>query len=86
MLIFSGIRRGSRWAKAKVSGPGDEIDDSAAMELADEELARGFLLGERIIERSEQILAIRHCTTVDVPEADRLRERVDHGARPGGIR
>lgn len=36
----------------------------------DEELARGFLLGERIVARSEQILGIRHCTTVDVPEAE----------------
>jgi FdhD protein len=49
----------------------------------DEELARGFLLGERIIERSEQIVGIRHCTTVDVPEAEdnilqiRLADDVD---------
>ncbi|MFV8754734.1 formate dehydrogenase accessory sulfurtransferase FdhD [Nannocystaceae bacterium ST9] len=36
----------------------------------DEELARGFLLAERIVARADQILTIRHCTTVDVPEAE----------------
>ena len=36
----------------------------------DEELARGFLLGERIVARSEQIVSIRHCTTVDAAEAE----------------
>lgn len=47
MLVFSGVRRGSRWARAKVAGSGSgtggggEIDERSAMELADEELARG---------------------------------------------
>ncbi len=36
----------------------------------DEELARGFVLSERIVARSDQVLSIRHCTTVDVPEAE----------------
>lgn len=37
MLVFSGVRRGSRWARAKVGG----IGERTAREMADEELARG---------------------------------------------
>ncbi len=46
----------------------------------DEELARGFLLSERILEHPGQIASIRHCDTVSAPEAEdnvmlvRLRE------------
>ena len=36
----------------------------------DEELTRGFLLSEAIVADAEQITTIRHCTTVDVPEAE----------------
>jgi FdhD protein len=36
----------------------------------DEELARGFLLGERIVAHADEIVGIRHCTTVDLPEAE----------------
>ncbi|MFO7567413.1 MAG: formate dehydrogenase accessory sulfurtransferase FdhD [Enhygromyxa sp.] len=48
----------------------------------DEELVRGFLLSERIVAAAEQILALRHCATVDRPEAEdnvmlvRLRDDV----------
>jgi high-affinity nickel permease len=41
MLIFSGVRRGTRWARDKVGGGPGDLDESAAMELADEELAVG---------------------------------------------
>jgi len=49
----------------------------------DEDLVRGFLLSERIIEALEQVAALRHCTTVDRPEAEdnvmlvRLRDDVE---------
>jgi FdhD protein len=36
----------------------------------DEELVRGFLLSERIVAAPEQIVALRHCTAVDRPEAE----------------
>lgn len=39
--------------------PGDDL-----------ELVRGFLLSERIVERSADIAALRHCTTVESPEAE----------------
>lgn len=49
----------------------------------DEELVRGFLLSERIVARVEQIATLRHCTSVDRPEAEdnvmlvRLRDDAD---------
>lgn len=36
----------------------------------DEELARGFLLTERIVNRAEDVASVRHCTTVEEPEAE----------------
>lgn len=36
----------------------------------DEALVRGFLLSERIVADPAQILALRHCTNVDEPEAE----------------
>ena len=36
----------------------------------DEELVTGFLLTERIVEARAQIDSVRHCTTVDTPEAE----------------
>lgn len=36
----------------------------------DLELARGFLLTERVVEDATDIVALRHCTTVDEPEAE----------------
>lgn len=36
----------------------------------DEALVRGFLLSERIVASPEQIVALRHCTSVDRPEAE----------------
>lgn len=49
----------------------------------DLELVRGFLLSERIVATAEQIVTLRHCTTVDRPEAEdnvmlvRLRDDAD---------
>ncbi|HVI03163.1 MAG TPA: formate dehydrogenase accessory sulfurtransferase FdhD [Enhygromyxa sp.] len=49
----------------------------------DEALVRGFLLSERIVASPEQIVALRHCTSVDRPEAEdnvmlvRLRDDAD---------
>lgn len=39
--------------------PGDDLD-----------LVRGFLLSERIVARAEDIASLRHCTTVESPEAE----------------
>ena len=36
----------------------------------DEELARGFLLTERIVGQAEDVASIRHCTTVEAPDAE----------------
>lgn len=36
----------------------------------DHELVRGFLLSERIVDDAGQIADIRHCTTIDTPEAE----------------
>ncbi|MFT4571061.1 MAG: FdhD protein [Hyphomicrobiaceae bacterium] len=36
----------------------------------DEELAMGFLFTERVVERPEQVVSVRHCTTVETPEAE----------------
>jgi FdhD protein len=36
----------------------------------DEELVTGFLLTERIIQDAAEIESVRHCTTVDTPEAE----------------
>lgn len=36
----------------------------------DEELVRGFLLSERIVGLPEQIVTLRHCTSVERPEAE----------------
>jgi FdhD protein len=36
----------------------------------DEELTLGFLLGEGIIDRTNQVRSIRHCTTAPSPESD----------------
>ncbi len=36
----------------------------------DEELVRGFLLTERIAKSPAAIASVRHCTTVDTPEAE----------------
>ncbi len=36
----------------------------------DEELVRGFLLSERIANEPGAIVSVRHCTTVDIPEAE----------------
>lgn len=36
----------------------------------DDELARGFLLSERIVDDPAHIVSVRHCTTVDTPEAE----------------
>jgi FdhD protein len=36
----------------------------------DEELVTGFLLTERIVDNAAQIESVRHCTTVDTPEAE----------------
>jgi FdhD protein len=36
----------------------------------DEELVRGFLISERIVGGLEDIVDLRHCTTVDTPEAE----------------
>ena len=52
--------------------PGDDVD-----------LVRGFLLSERIIAEAGDVASLRHCTTVDTPEAEdnvmlaRLREHVE---------
>ena len=49
----------------------------------DEALVRGFLLSERIVATPEQIVALRHCTSVERPEAEdnvmlvRLRDDAD---------
>jgi FdhD protein len=49
----------------------------------DEDLVRGFLLSEGIVARADQIAGLRHCTTVDQPEAEdnvmlvRLRDEVE---------
>ncbi|MBM4374419.1 MAG: formate dehydrogenase accessory sulfurtransferase FdhD [Deltaproteobacteria bacterium] len=49
----------------------------------DEDLARGFLLTERIIERLEDVVSVRHCTTAPDPEADGnvVRVRLRDGVR-----
>lgn len=39
-------------------------------EHADQELVRGFLISERIIECPTTILSLRHCSTAPSPEAD----------------
>ncbi len=36
----------------------------------DEELALGFLVTERVIDHRDQVRSIRHCTTVEAPEAE----------------
>lgn len=36
----------------------------------DEELARGFLVSERVVERNEQVVSIRHCDRVEDPDAE----------------
>lgn len=36
----------------------------------DEELTRGFLLTERIVQSATEVATIRHCTTVEEPEAE----------------
>lgn len=36
----------------------------------DLELARGFMLTERVVSNAEQITAVRHCTTVTDPDAE----------------
>lgn len=36
----------------------------------DEELTRGFLLSEAIVDAGSAIASLRHCTTVDSPEAE----------------
>lgn len=36
----------------------------------DEELARGFLITERVVERNSDVRRIRHCDTVPDPEAE----------------
>lgn len=49
----------------------------------DEELALGFLTTERVIDRADQVLSVRHCATAVTPEAEGnvlrvvLREGVD---------
>ena len=45
---------------------------------ADAELAAGFLLSERIIERAADLLSIRHCT--DTPDADNVLNVMLSGA------
>lgn len=48
----------------------------------DEELARGFLLTERVVSSLTEVVSVRHCTTSPTPESDenvmlvRLREDV----------
>jgi len=36
----------------------------------DEDLARGFLVTERVVARVDEIASVRHCTTVEAPEAE----------------
>jgi FdhD protein len=36
----------------------------------DEDLARGFLVTERVVERAAEVASVRHCTTVEAPEAE----------------
>ncbi len=36
----------------------------------DRELVTGFLLSERIVARIEDVVSVRHCTTVDTPSAE----------------
>jgi len=36
----------------------------------DEDLARGFLVTERVVESADQIASVRHCTTAEAPEAE----------------
>jgi FdhD protein len=36
----------------------------------DEELALGYLTTERVIERADQVLSVRHCATAVTPEAE----------------
>ena len=36
----------------------------------DEDLARGFLVTERVVNDEREIASVRHCTTVEAPEAE----------------
>lgn len=36
----------------------------------DLELARGFLVTERIVDRAADVVSVQHCTTVQIPEAE----------------
>jgi FdhD protein len=36
----------------------------------DEELALGFLVGERVVERADQVVSVRHCSVAERPEAE----------------
>lgn len=36
----------------------------------DEDLARGFLVTERVVSSEREIASVRHCTTVEAPEAE----------------
>jgi FdhD protein len=49
----------------------------------DEDLAHGFVLTERIVERLEDVVSVRHCTTAPDPEAEGnvMRVRLRDGVR-----
>jgi FdhD protein len=36
----------------------------------DEELTRGFLVTERVVSSTRDVVSVRHCTTVETPEAE----------------
>jgi len=54
----------------------------------DEELVRGFLLSERIAQGPGSIVSVRHCTTVDVPEAEEniVQAVLDHAVDLAALR
>jgi len=75
----------TEWIGASVHRSDDELAREEPLELRiagvsiavvmrtpghDLELARGFALTERMVERPQDILAVRHCDRVEVPEAE----------------
>lgn len=54
----------------------------------DEDLVRGFLLSERITSSAEAIVSIRHCTSIDTPEAEEnvIQVVLDHAVDVAALR